>query len=216
MIINGKKRKARDFYPTPPEFCASAVNLLGLWSSASRPHRILDAGAGTGNWGHAVHAVCPTAHLTGVDLPEVKPIPVYDAWYADYFEVWAAQYDGEPFDMVIGNPPYGDDVPEKWLRLIWSRLLKPGGRIFWLLRLNWYSSQGRFARLFSGELQPMMMWQSCRRLSFTGDGKTDDSDYAMYLWCKPGYGEVRPDHVMLKMFDYLEPQHEQLRLFEVV
>ena len=67
MIIHGHKRQPRDFYPTPPEFCAAAVRLLGLWSQLNSPH-ILDAGAGTGNWGLAVKAVCPSAHLTGVDL----------------------------------------------------------------------------------------------------------------------------------------------------
>ncbi|MHC4617416.1 MAG: class I SAM-dependent methyltransferase [Planctomycetota bacterium] len=195
----GRKRHKRDFYPTPVEFCHAAMRLDAMnWFHHAHKPRVLDAGAGTGHWGQAVLDVNLGASLTGVDLPEVAPVACYDEWHSDFFEIWAAQYTGEKFDLIIGNPPYGHDSPEKWLRLIWNRLLKDAGRVYWLLRLNWFSSQGRHNRLFTQGYLPAAVYQSARRVSFTGDGKTDDTDYAMFVWYK---GWKQP-YAMLQSFDW--------------
>lgn len=209
VIIDGKRRE-RDFYPTPPEFCAAALAHCQPWIAREpdKALRVLDAGAGAGAWGLALKAVRPAAHMVGVDLPGVFPVDAYDEWHEDYFEVWIAQYIGQPFDLVIGNPPYANDTPEKWLRLIW-RHLTPSGRVFWLLRLNWYSSQGRHKRLFMAGYHPAHIWQSASRISFTGDGKTDDTDYAMYLWTK----DHDRDYGMISQFDYRIEQGAQVKMF---
>lgn len=189
------KRNERDFYPTPEAFCIPAIRACQPWIERDqKPIRVLDAGAGGGVWGKAVKNLNPLAILFGIDLHGVEPVTGYDVWYEDFFEVWAAEYTGEKFDLVIGNPPYGGDAPEKWLRLIWHRLLKPQGRVFWLLRLAFYSSQGRYDRLWSKGYHPVYIYQSAARLSFTGDGKTDDTDYAMFLWMREwdkDFGHVR-------------------------
>jgi hypothetical protein len=213
MIIreNGRQRQPRDFYPTPAGFCRAALQHCGILNEGpARPWHVLDAGAGAGAWGLALRQARPDCYLVGVDLPGIPAPAVYDAWHTDFFEVWAASYRGDPFDLVIGNPPYGSDAPEKWLRLIWG-LLTPEGRVFWLLRLNWYSSQGRYNRLFQAGYHPAAIFQSAARLSFTGDGRTDDTDYAMYLWRRnwtQPYGQI-------SMFDWRATEESgQLGLFE--
>lgn len=210
------KRRDRDFYPTPPEFCDQAFRQCQTWLvHQQHPIRVLDAGAGTGNWGRALKAIHPAAYIVGVDLPEVDPVAEYDEWHRDFFEVWCMNYTDEPFDLVIGNPPYGNKTPEKWLKMLWNpRLLTPDARVFWLLRLGWFSSQGRFNRLWTQGYMPASIYQSARRISFTDDGNTDDTDYAMYLWMRDS---DCPNFAFLSAFDWQpESESDQMELFAEV
>lgn len=222
MIIkeNGGERNERDHYPTPYEFCIQALVQLQPWilrktsPFETGPLRVLDAGAGGGPWGEAVRKLHPSAHIVGVDLPGVEPVAAYDEWHSEYFELWAAEYTGEPFHFVVGNPPYADKRPEAWLKVIWHRLLYPTGRLFWLLRLAWFSSHGRFTRLWTQGYMPAAIYQSARRISFTGDNKTDDTDYAMFLWLR----NFKNDYGHISAFDWKpeKPPQPELPLMSAV
>lgn len=178
----GQKRNDRDFYPTDFDFCL----YMAAWISPMIPHggRVLDAGAGAGVWGQALKRIRPDLYVVGVDLPGVIRPYGYDEWHSTPFELFVMRRNVDAFDLVIGNPPYIADIPQKWIRLLWRRFLKPAGKIFWLLRLAWYSSETRRAGLFHAGFHPRYVLQSAVRLSFTGDGKTDDTDYAMFLFDK--------------------------------
>jgi hypothetical protein len=64
------------------------------------------------------------------------------------------------------------------------QLLRPGGQLLFLLRLAFLESQGRYQRLYSGGLKPVRVWSLVERPSFTGNGKTDATTYALFLWQK--------------------------------
>jgi hypothetical protein len=221
IITENGKRNPRDFYPTPIDFCRVALAYNQPWIVDSPGFlTVLDAGAGTGNWGTALRELMPNAHLIGVDIQGEKPA-AYDEWHIVPFETWIAET-SQTFDLVIGNPPYGNDAPERWLKTLWPHLTPKAlhrfpGRIFWLLRLAWYSSQGRYRRLFNGKYHPAAVYQSASRLSFTGDGKSDDTDYAMFLWIRGEFEGThrRPLYAHLSMFDYKAILRQQPSLMEI-
>lgn len=83
-----------------------------------------------------------------------------------------------PVDLVIGNPPYGDQLPERFVRHCMSWAERPR-LIAFLLRAGWAASQDRYAlhREFPSDLNVL-----AERPSFTNDGGTDGQDYAWFIW----------------------------------
>jgi methylase of polypeptide subunit release factors len=96
-----KPRDTFDHYPTPLPHVRAGLDLL----PAIHPARILDPGAGGGIWGTEARSRWPESNITGVELRTINPalqFP-YDCWYtADFLTCPIPQ----PFDLVIGNPPY--------------------------------------------------------------------------------------------------------------
>jgi len=89
----------------------------------------------------------------------------------------------EPFELIIGNPPYS--LAEEHVRLCLG-LLAPGGQLTFLLRLAFLESQSR--RKLWKEHPPAQVDVFHSRPSFTSNGKTDSAAYAVFTWIS-GYSE---------------------------
>lgn len=190
MIIQTAKtlrpRAAFDHYPTPSGLVRAAY--AQLLPATFAPQAILDPGAGTGVWGAVARTRWQTATIVGVEIQPSAPCPAYSTWYAGWdFTRWALWNayapEGRTFDLVVGNPPY--KWAEAFVRLALA-LTRPGGYVIQLLRLNFLESQTR-ARGLWRELTPQAVWTCARRPSFTGNGKTDATAYAVYLWQKENH-----------------------------
>lgn len=172
-----RKREKNDFYPTPPELCRAA--LCKSQVSTQFP-MILDPGCGDGPWGKAAYTRWPNACITGVDIRDVDP--GYNHFIKGDFLSrsmdWRTAYTG--YDLIIGNPPY--KFAEQFVRQSID-MLRPDGEVIFLLRLAFLESDRRGNGLFK-ELPPREVFVSTRRVSFTGNRKTDDTAYAIYIWQK--------------------------------
>jgi hypothetical protein len=124
--------------------------------------------------------IWPLAAITGVDI-QPGDCPDYDNLIAADFMDWGHAYE-QGFDLVIGNPPY--EHAEEFIRHSLFRLSKRGEMIF-LLRLAFLASHSRGAGLWR-ESPPMIVYVLGKRPSFTGNGKTDATDYALFHW-RAGY-----------------------------
>jgi hypothetical protein len=144
---------------------------------------ILDPGAGLGSWGKATRELINTddrfanANLVGVELDDtIYPDgEYYDEWFVHDFLTWKTK---QKFDLIIGNPPYRQ--AEEFVRKSFE-LLKPGGTVLFLLRLAFLESQKRGEGLWK-ERVPKNVWVSSRRISFTGNRKSDETAYSLYHW----------------------------------
>lgn len=178
MIIQTTKplrpRDPDDHYPTPPGLALAALRLFPF-----QPKTILDPGAGTGVWGSVARELWPGAFICGVDNTFPDKPPAYDLWRVhDYLSDEAAVYSGA--DLVVGNPPYRS--AEEFVRQA-LRDVMPSGMIIFLLRLAFLEGQARMAGLWR-EWPPTSVHVLGKRPSFTGDGKTDATAYAVYVWRK--------------------------------
>lgn len=174
------RRFDNDLYPTPIDFCRSALDVL---TSNKDYLNILDPGAGLGAWGKAVRELIDTddrfakANLIGVELDEgtYPDGEYYDEWFVDDFLNWETKM---KFDLIIGNPPYrqAEEFARKSLEL-----LSANGTMLFLLRLSFLESQKR-GNGFWKEYPPRDVWVVSRRISFTGNRKSDETAYGLYRW----------------------------------
>lgn len=186
-IINTSKalreRPATDFYPT--SYSTALGTLYHIVSSCKEcrsyerrlPLRVLDPGAGDGVWGRAARQLWPGAYIVGVENDnQHSPDPAYDEWHQVDFRAYAIN-DDERFDLIVGNPPYR--LAEAFIRH-GIELLKPGGTgaLFFLLRLEYLASKRRMVGLYSHH-KPVRALVMSKRPSFTGNRKTNATDYMM-------------------------------------
>lgn len=167
------KRRELDFYPTPPGAVRDALDLVAR--DGFTPTRILDPGAGEGRWGEIARTRWPEAHLTGVELRDVTPAPVYDQWHAGAFQGALGALSG-PYDLVMGNPPYRE--AEAFVRAGLD-LLDDGGRLVFLLQLAFLGAEGRGRGLWRKH-PPRWVGVCSRRPAFTGS--SPPSECAVYVW----------------------------------
>src|SRR4051812_5615302 len=66
------------------------------------PTRILDMGAGDGNWGGVAGELWPGCRLEGVELQACLQPPHYDAWHVGDITTLPLP---ASFDLVTGKPP---------------------------------------------------------------------------------------------------------------
>lgn len=93
------------------------------------------------------------------------------------------------FDVVASNPPY---VLAQRFVLKSLSIVKPGGAVVFLLRLNFLGSQGRAP--FWQKYPPAYVFVHSRRPSFTGNG-TDATEYAHFVWVQGS----QPEHAKLRV-----------------
>ena len=88
---------------------------------------------------------------------------------------------GKKYDLIIGNPPFNQAIEfvEKCLGL-----LKPGGRLIFLLRTAFMESDQRFEFWQQEDHQLAGLYTLHKRPSFTGHG-TDATSYSWFVW-QPG------------------------------
>jgi hypothetical protein len=188
MIITTDKvmrpRDALDHYPTPISVCRAALDLLPPMFT---PYEALDPGAGTGVWGRVLRERQGGCWIDGVEVDRSHQWPnAYDSWHQADFLTWdgsAANMGSTwmaPYDLVFGNPPY--KYAEAFVRRALA-LTKSGGYVLFLLRLAFLEGQARGAGLWQ-EAPPERVAVCSARPSFTGNGKTDATAYAIYLWRK--------------------------------
>ena len=129
-------------------------------------------------WGKEAHKVYPWAHIAGYDLAQRATLtPEYSSFTKGDF--LTAQNPGY-YDLVIGNPPYR--YAEEFIRQSWD-LLNIQGYIVFLLRLPFLASKKRAYGLYS-TMKPVACYVLATRPSFTGDGRSDDNEYALFVWQK--------------------------------
>jgi SAM-dependent methyltransferase len=183
----GGERHERDFYETPLDVAQKALSMLPedlsgpMYQSYAR---ILDVGAGTGVWGKAALKRWPNAHVEGIDLtPQSSQHCRYDVWHQRDF----LTADLGKFDAVIGNPPYNQ--AEQFV-LHGLQHLQRGGSLLLLLRLGFLEGKGRMSRIWSKH-PPSDVAVLSRRVSFTGDGRTDATAYGIFRWQEGHVGPFR-------------------------
>lgn len=173
-----------NYFPTPRQIADSAISLIAADRAVSRA---LDPGAGdTGVWGAAVRARYPHAHLVGVEIRDIPgPPAVYNEWHGSTnFLDWTSD---QRFDLIVMNPPFKQNLPEKFTRHA-MRLLRPDGILVSLQRIGTLAGIGRYTRLYA-HTQPWKVAILVQRPSFTGNGKTDmGQEYAVLYW-RNGYQE---------------------------
>lgn len=192
MIIQTDKplrpRAEFDHYPTDESTVLSCLDELSGYMPD--PKYILDAGAGSGVWGRVAREIWPCSGIIGVEVRPSTVIPGYDGWInADFLDENAIRPFGKPGSLVMGNPPYCQ--AEEFVRRGLG-LSQPGGRVAFLLRLGFLEGQARGNGLFR-EHPPAYVWICSRRPSFTGDGKTDATAYAFFVWEKGWHGSPTID-----------------------
>ncbi len=181
-------RREADYYPTPLWVIEEALNLVeGL------PERILDPGAGEGQWGAVARQRWPLSYVEGVEVREIGARPKdYDLWTTGDFLDNPVDQQGYhwppigPFDLVMGNPPYAHS--EAFVRHGLS-LLREGGELVFLLRLQFLCGQARARGLYR-EHPPADIAFCAKRVSFYGGG-TGSEDYCVLHWVKGWHGESR-------------------------
>lgn len=175
-----RPRHPYDFYPTSDEFVMSQLTLVTV-----KPSWVLDIGMGDGIYGYCVNKRWQDAKIVGVEIRLDAP---FMRWYDWNMRGDFMTMKPEPmFDLVIGNPPYKD--AERILRHA-MKCLRPGGELIFLLRLSFLASMGRYS-MFQFEFPPKEITVCSDRPSFTGDGKTDASEYMFAKWVKGYTGETR-------------------------
>lgn len=183
-LLNMPKRKDFDFYPTPVTVCDDALQFL---PEGLKPQCILDPGAGAGAWGIAARKRYPSALITGVELRPETPRPsAYNFWIHEDFLLTDVQV---AFDLVIGNPPY--NRAEQFVKHSMA-MLETDGYLIMLLRLNFLESQSRGRGLFR-KFPPKTVVVRAGRVSFTGDGQSNATAYAYFIWQKGWLGKPQLD-----------------------
>lgn len=179
-LANLPKRRDFDFYPTPASCCEDALSFLPDDLGAKC---ILDPGAGTGMWGKAARKRYPSALITGVELrSETEQPREYNFWIHDDFLLTRAV---PAFDLVIGNPPY--NRAEQFVKHSIA-MLEDNGYLILLLRLNFLESHGRARGLYR-KYPPKIIVVRAGRVSFTGDGQSNATAYAYFIWQKGFVGK---------------------------
>jgi SAM-dependent methyltransferase len=186
-----RPRHPDDFYPTPLELCVAALRFANFEISDRYTLTILDPGCGTGVWGQAAKILWPNCWIVGVDIDRER-LAIAEATGA-YGSLIQRQYGAvtltPSFDLVIGNPPFreAEFFVRRSFGLLSRRIVpeksKPAAVLF-LLRQAFTASQGRYQRMYNNGLKPANMDVVVNRPSFTGDGKTDATEYAIFTWRK--------------------------------
>lgn len=202
-----RPRDKADHYPTPIELCRASINIL----PDIDPRLVLDPGAGAGVWGQAVKERWSKPDVVGVEM-DSKHIwnDYYHYWYVqNYLET---EFKLESFDLIVGNPPYGVNadgkkdrkLAEKFVRKSWE-YLKPDGYMVFLLRMGFRAGQKR-AKNFWPNYVLKDFYVLGRRPSFTGNQRTDATEYSIYVWQK-GYNG--PTYMKDLFWDYDDPAKNQ-------
>ena len=113
--------------------------------------------------------------------------PFYSAMPTTHKRLWAEIGEGVDYfkskfsaDVIISNPPY--NIAEDFIKKGVDDL-NAGGMMILLLRINYLGSQKRHKSLWSNEKYiPKALITLAERPSFTGDGKTDMTEYAFYVF----------------------------------
>lgn len=162
-------RDALDRYYTPPDVAMRCVRWLS--GIVDAPQTVMEPSVGGGAWVAAARQEWrPTVDVLDID-PGAAGLGMGDTSIcAD----WLTVSPPVRYDLVLGNPPYRHAEAHVRHSIHHARC------VAMLLRLGFLASQRR-AKLFS-EYPLAHVGVLPRRPSFSLNGKTDGSDYAMCVW----------------------------------
>lgn len=178
-------RRMNNLYPTPLGAC-EVLTPLALEHNAT-PLRVLDIGAGYGQWGEAVRHFSPGAWIEGLEVDETLPInEAYDTYHIQDFGYFVPPH---RYDLIIGNPPYHKELPQ-WITKCRS-MLSENGILAWLLRTEFMGGQGRYKGVFR-DFPPEVIHQIVGRVSFTYKEPSARANYdnAFFIWKKTPSGNT--------------------------
>lgn len=167
-------RDILDRYYTRDDVAQKLVSLLDL----SEAESILEPSFGGGAF---FRAFPNTAALFACDIDPASYLfsllfneknKLADKYFCDFL-----QLDCSDIDLIVGNPPYGDAK-----RHCEHAIKNARKGVAFLLRLGFLASAQRSE--FWKQNQPTRVIVLSKRPSFTGDGKTDGSEYAFFVWEK--------------------------------
>jgi hypothetical protein len=189
------ERREADHYPTPRWAVEAAMETIcdSFVVEESWPVSILDVGAGDGIWGTVAREVFKEGvQITGIELRDLPKPEAYNNWLtADFFDRREQLAAMGPFDLIMGNPPFG--YVESIIDYCWPLLSPPvdckadmggnfwGGRLAFFLRLAFLEGQRRRDGLFK-EHPLTTLGVYSKRVSFQADGKTNATAHALFLW----------------------------------
>jgi len=187
-----RKRSKYDYYFTPIDHIELFLNHFikcepGVFDDAC----VLDPCAG----GDKKYSLMPYPYVIQENFP-VKFIHTIDI-REDSLAEEKADYIGKDinfsYDIIISNPPFctynkkGQEITALDFILKALKDVRQDGWVIMLQRVNFLGSQKRFS--FWGKYVPKYIFVHHRRMSFTGDGGTDNQEYAHYVWKKGVYPE---------------------------
>jgi hypothetical protein len=161
-----------DFYKTPLPLTAAILSRLQLHNLAK--FRVLDPSCGDG----AMLDVCKErgARTFGIELNEGRALQSRELGH-EVVIADALSIEWDPTaDLCLQNPPFGQALAMVQKAAVWADRNKR--RSISLVRSNFLSSKGRAA---FHQAYPSDAYFLAGRPSFTGDGKTDASDYVFLV-----------------------------------
>lgn len=182
---DGKRteRQDEDTYLTPPDCAFTTAALLPLAPGM----RVLEPSAGAGSYLvglHRAHGIVAEAVEKRREAADAlrgcipgHEVLVRTCRFEDVCEP-------ESFDAVVGNPPY-IRAQEHVQHALY--LLRTGGVLGFLLRINFLATQGRYR--FFRRFPPWRVYVLAERPDFTGDGG-DATEYAFMAWRKGYTGDT--------------------------
>lgn len=166
----GAKRRESDYYPTPSWCTQRFFECIQRFWDSTTVRRWVEPCAGDGAIVRA-SGLAWSRWITGDTEPRHDLILERD--FADTIRAGSSGYRSGQF-AIVTNPPFGiaDDIVRESLRRT--------HRAAFLLRLNWLAGAKRSKWL--RENPPDCVMALPERPSFTGDGRTDATDYAWFVW----------------------------------
>ena len=172
--------KEYEFYPTPPKLAAKIVEVAQEELCGIKPGMWLEPSMGDG-------AIVQQLNAQGVGdpigiEPNIKPRSGLSGYFYSFsLEKYLEDETEIKFGAIVGNPPFS--LAEKHLGLLIPRI-QPGGVLVFLLRMTFMGSKSRVD--FFKEHPPSKVIVLQGRPSFTDDGKTDPSEYGLFIWKRDG------------------------------
>lgn len=193
MYRNHLPRRESDNYQTSLLLARGACERLqGLIPA---PKTILEPSAGLGRFVTASREYWPQSDITAVEVREECEKPLAESGAT---RVRMGTWEGVDLtdvpvpDLIVGNPPY--EFAQEHLELALKRVRQPkpvgliigdkplGGYVAFLLRMAFLNSQARVKTLWDLQKGFRYLLPLAQRPSFTGDGKSEHSEYAVYVF----------------------------------
>lgn len=186
MSRAGKRedRAPLDFYGTPARLAAAICELLDR--CGVRPELVIEPSAGHGAFVNAARLTWMDARIVAVEIDAAKRplLKLADhVLIGDWVRVAPSISKRAPL-LILGNPPYCD--AEGHIRAALDAMAECDSLAL-LLRINFLGSHDRVALWRTPGLKHCV--PVVPRPSFTLDGKTDGTEYAVLWWEKGFAGE---------------------------